>query len=483
MKPRLLTLAVCLAFVAAAHAACAEGLTLKYKVSEKIKISAIAAAQPSLTKVLLEKREDTSEKAYVVTLAPGVLNIRAGDEEKLFDFVKKSFTLIDHAAKTYTVMPLHTMPLARSNLRRQATQKAIDWENASGTGKMVKTMSGIALDVNGPLVDLDALYASAGENKSSHLIRATVVGETHKFETDDGLLASFTLSSTPVPADLSLVYHRLFVYGADIHPDVEKAIAASPSVLQTLAYRTDDHVGRVTQGTWTLEGTEPAGALPKVPEGYTEHFSLDAAINTAMTSARKPGPDADYFGKQVQTFLAQNDPLRALLALHEALLSLPKEKTDPLDPLTLKVLSAGGGAIVEGTMLTLTQNFTTKGDLDMSNASLKNAKAAAKDYTYLLDVFRARNIRQQLLLDERAGKPFNEKEFVKSVRMDMNAIATNPWMATAYADLGDALFEHGDSMLAWTCWQEAERMKPDIPSLKKVAELKARAEKEFPEYF
>ncbi len=39
------------------------------------------------------------------------------------------------------------------------------------------------------------------------------------------------------------------------------------------------------------------------------------------------------------------------------------------------------------------------------------------------------------------------------------------------------------SMLAWSCWQEAERMKPDIAGLKKVEELKAEAEKQFPEYF
>lgn len=476
-----LALTACSLFAFAADAA-AQGLTLTYGVQQKTKITTIAPQQVT-SKVILAFRDEDSNVDNVVTLLPELLGIRAGKEERIYDFTKKVYTLIDHEKKIYNVMPLHTIPLAQSNLRRQATQKAFDFESASGTGRMVKTMSGIALDVNGPLVDLDALYASASDSKSHHLVRFTPTAEAKVFETDAGRMAAFRLSQTSLPAEIKKTYERFLVYGPVIHPDVEKQIAQSGNAFETLDYTTNDHAGRVTKAEWKLTSAAPATAAPKVPDGYTEHFSLDDTINAAMTSAQQKGPGTDYFAKQVKDYLMAGDPLHALLAMHEMLLSLPTKETDPLDNLTLQVLSAGGSDIVEGTMLTLTQTYTTKGDIEISNKALIRAKKAAPDYTHLLDIFRARNIRQQILLDEKAGLPFNEKEFNKSVKMDLNAITANPWLATAYADLGDALFSNGDSRLAWTCWQEAGRMKPDIASLKKVEDLKASAEKEFPEYF
>lgn len=476
-----LALTAC-SLAAFAQPASAQGMALTYSVSQKTKITSVSPQQVT-SKIVLEYKDEESTVDNVVTLLPGVLGIRAGKEERIYDFEKKKYTVIDHEQKIFNVMPLHTLPLARSNLRRQATQKAIDFETASQTGKMVKTMSGHALDTNGPLVDLDALYASASDNQSKHLVRFNGAADTKVFDTGSGRMASFRASQTAIPGNLLQAYTRFLVYGPTIHPDVEKQMAQAPNAFETLDYVTNDHQGRVTQAAWKLTGSAPATLAPKVPDGYSEHFSLDDTINTAMTSAQKAGPGTDYFSKQVKSYLQAGDPLHALLALHEMLLSLPSEQTDPLDGLTLQVLSAGGSDIVEGTMLTLTQTYTTKGDIELSNKALIRAKKAAPDYTHLLDIFRARNIRQQIALDEKAGKPFNQKEFNKSVKMDMNAITANPWLATAYADLGDALFANGDSMLAWTCWQEARRMKPDIAGLKRVDELKAEAEKQFPEYF
>lgn len=469
--------------VAAPAAATAQaGLQLTYNVSEKTKITSVSPEGAAYNKIILKYADEESTVDNVITLLPDMLDIRAGDEERIYDFTKKKYTVIDHKQKIYNVMPLHTLPLARSNTRRQATQIAFDFETESQTGKMVKTMSGIALDTNGPLVDLDALYASAFDNKSAHLIRFAPSAQGGSFDVESGRLAAYSASQTALPPELVKAYQRFLVYGPTIHPDVEKQMGKAPNAFDKLEYVTNDHAGRVTKAEWKLAGAAPVTVLPKVPDGYTEHFSLDNTINAAMTIAQKPGPGTDYFAKQVKDYLQAGDPLHALLALHEMLLSLPSKQTDPLDNLTLQVLSAGGGDIVEGTMLTLTQTFTTRGDIELSNKALIRAKKAAPDYTHLLDVFRARNIHELIVIDEKEGKPFNRKEFNKSIKMYMNAITANPWLATAYASLGDGLFSNGDSMLAWTCWQEAERMKPDL-DLKTVTELKVNAEKQFPEYF
>jgi tetratricopeptide (TPR) repeat protein len=459
------------------------GLQLTYNVSQKTKITSVSPESATYNKIILQYADEQSAVDNVITLLPDTLVIRAGNDERIYDFARKVYTVIDHKQKIYNVMLLHTLPLARSNIRRQATQTAFDFETETQTGKMVKTMSGVALDTNGPLVDLDALYAGASDNKSAHLIRFSATPQGNVFDTDGGRMASYTNSQTAIPPELMKTYLRFLVYGPAIHPDVEKQMGKTSNAFDKLEYTTNDHAGRVTKAEWKLAGAAPATTASKVPDGYTEHFSLDDTINAAMTIAQKPGPDTDYFSKKVKDYLKAGDPLHALLALHEALLSLPAEETKALDDLTLQVLMAGGGDIVEGTMLTLTQVFTTRGDIDLSNKALIRAKKAAPDYTHLLDVFRARNIHELIAIDEKEGKPFNRKEFNKSIKMYMNAITANPWLATAYADLGDGLFGNGDSMLAWTCWQEAVRMKPDLSGLKKLTELKATAEKQFPEYF
>ncbi len=468
---------------AGATQAYAQGLQLTYSVHQKTRTTTISPEGAAYNRIILKNDDQESTVDNVITLLPDLLDIRAGNDERIYDFKAKTYTVIDHSEKVYNVMPLHTLPLARSNMRRQATQQGFDFETASQTGKMVKTMSGIALDTNGPLVDLDALYASASDNKSAHLLRFSATDNGKVFDTDGGRMAAYTISQTAIPPELMKIYLRFLVFGPVIHPDVEKQIGKSTNAFETLNYNTNDHAGHVTTAEWKLSGSAPATVAPRVPEGYVEHFSLDNTINAAMTIAQKPGPNTDYFSKQVTDYLKAGDPLHALLAMHEMLMSLPAKDTEPLDNLTLQVLSAGGGDIVEGTMLTLTQTFTTRGDISLSNKALLRAKKAAPDYTHLLDLFRARNIHELILIDEKEGKPFNRKEFNKSIKMYMNAISQNPWLATAYADLGDALFGNGDSMLAWTCWQEAERMKPDLSGLKKVFELKVNAEKEFPEYF
>jgi tetratricopeptide (TPR) repeat protein len=467
----------------AAPATAQAGMQLTYSVSQKTKITSISPEGAAYNKVILKYADEESTVDNVITLLPDMLGIRAGDEERIYDFAKKSYTVIDHKQKIYNVMPLHTLPLARTNMRRQATQTGFDFETETQTGKMVKTMSGIALDTNGPLVDLDALYGSVYDSKSSHLIRFTPSAQGGTFDTDGGRMAAYTVSQTAIPPELLKTYLRFLVYGPAIHPDVEKQIGKSTGAFDKLEYTTNDHAGRVTKAEWKLASATPVTTLPKVPDGYTEHFSLDDTINAAMSNAQKPGPDADYFAKQVKDYLKAGDPLHALLALHEGMLSLPGDKTKALEDLTMQVLMAGGGDIVEGTMLTLTQTFTTRGDIDLSNKALQRAKKAAPDYTHLLDVFRARNIHELIVIDEKEGKPFNRKEFNKSIKMYMNAITANPWLATAYASLGDGLFSNGDSMLAWTCWQEAERMKPDLVGLKTVTDLKINAEKQFSEYF
>ena len=106
-----LALTACSLFAFTAPAA-AQGMALTYSVHQKTKITSVSPQQVT-SKIILKFEDEESTVDNVVTLLPTLLGIRAGKEERIYDFDKKIYTLIDHDKKIYNVMPLHTLPRGR----------------------------------------------------------------------------------------------------------------------------------------------------------------------------------------------------------------------------------------------------------------------------------------------------------------------------------------------------------------------------------
>ena len=478
-----------LALLLAAGTARADGLVLKYHETEKITVSTPTQYQHvgQNKKPIMSVSTSSAETDNVVTLLPDFLGIRAGDTESLYNFAKKTYTVIDHAKKSYKVYPLHSIPLYRHYMRDAMIIKGTNFENVTQTGRMIPSMGGYVLDTASIRLDIDALYGSVSDQNSSSLMKFAPTATAKTFTSDSGTAADFTLSTTAVPAELQKTYAHFLLYGPVLHPDVEKAMTSSSKAFDMLDYTIHDHDGRDDEVSWKLAGSEAAAAATKIPDGYVQAYSDNDGVNSSIISAQQAGPTAQNYADRIKGLLNQAEqPVgkrAAVVELNEMNLSLPVVQINTVPNLPDQIIRTADDEFAQKLFLVLSHTQSTKSDIANSDDALKQAKQALPDYVYMLDLFRARNIRVGLALDTPAGAAKDETQMNKSIKMDVNAILANPWLAAAYGDLGDAYFEAGDPMFAWICWEQAVRLKPELPAAARMEALKAKAEKDFPEYF
>ena len=485
MKKILPCLAALLTLAAAPVAAQAEGIVLKYHFKKDITVTSLGEQQIPGRQPFLETAKSSEEKDYTAVLMPQHLSLRTGDEEKVYNFIEKTFAEVDHANKTYRLLPLHALPLANHKKRATMAPRAVDFVKRTGTAKLIKTLSGMAYDTEAIMMSLDTLYA--GESNQNSAAALQYKAETRTLNDTSGKAASFTLSETDVPQGLQKTYRRFLVYAPVLHPVMEKAVASDPKFFAMLEYKTNNYMGTATDESWTLTGTEAApDKPPAVPAGYTRRYSDNEDVNKTILVAQKDGPAPSHFVDKVKEFIKNRDTLRAVTAFYEMRLSLPAdENKDAIEDLSMQLLMVMNDGFSKQVMRAMEQKQTTIDGLNFSNKALAHAAQKTKndggtDYTYFYDVFTARNIRDIMKL---AGGGPDYRELAKAQRMDIMALFTNPWLAAAYADLGAAEYEYGDALFAWVCWEQAARLKPDLGTLDKMDAQRRLAEKEFPEYF
>lgn len=484
---KLLCLAALLVIAAAPAGARAEGFAATYHVKKDITQSALAKQQIPGRPAMLETSTSTEEQDITVTLLPQHLSLRAGDGEKIYNFIEKTYAEVDHARKTYRLLPLHAVPLANYKLRGTMAQRAADFISRTGTGKMVKTLGGVAFDTSEMMLGLDTLYAAESNQKTT--VQLTFKPDGNAFMDISGKAASFALADAPLPQGLEQAYRRFLVYGPVLHPVVEKALAEKPQLFAELEYKTNNHAGLATVEKWTLSSSEtvPAEApRPAVPAGYERQYSDNEDVNKAIMMAQKPGPNADHFTGRVKEHLEKGDIVRALAAFYEMQLTLPVEgNSGTFDDLTMLLVPAAADAFSQQIMRAMSQKQTTKSGFEFVYTTMRRAKKALKeggpDYGYVFDIFAAQAMRGLMKLKGEPQPDF--RTLALAQRMNLNAIFTNPWFAAAYADLGTAENEYGDSYFAWVCWEQAARLKPDLGMHDKMDAQRRLAEKEFPEYF
>lgn len=484
---KLLCLAALLMIAAAPASARAEGVAVTYHVKKDITQSALAKQQLPGRPAMLETSTRTEEQDIAVTLLPQHLSLRTGDGEKIYNFIEKTYAEVDHAAKTYRLLPLHAIPLANYKLRNTMAQRAADFISRTGTGKMVKTLGGVAFDTSEMMLGLDTLYAAESNQRTT--VQLTFKSDANTFMDNGGKAASFARAEAPLPQGLEQAYRRFLVYGPVLHPVVEKELAGKPQLFAELEYRTNNHAGLATVEKWTLSSSETVAAdapRPAVPAGYERRYSENEDVNKAILVAQKPGPTADHFTGRVKEHLEKGDIVRALAAFFEMQLTLPVEGNGgAIDDLTMLMVPAASDSFSQQLMRAMSQKQTTKSGFEFSYKTVLRAKKSLKedgpDYGYVFDIYAARAMRGLMKLKGEPQPDF--RTLAAAQRMNLNTIFTNPWFAAAYADLGTAEHENGDSFFAWVCWEQAARLKPDLGMQDKMDAQRRLAEKEFPEYF
>lgn len=409
------------------------------------------------------------QRDYSLTLYPKVVDLKTGETEEVYDFGNLHYYMADLAKHTIVSYPLFAFPFANQLEKERRVEDLYAAEHKTNPALNEADVK----DVN-----IDMMFGSEKDTKTSDMIQTALSDGAAVFRAGNEELARFSASDVPVPPDLKASYAHFFRYGMSMHPVIEAAIARSPNVFKTLHFINNDQTSH-TDFMLTMTSTQVTAANgPSLPAGtqiFTGNESLDAAIRTSA----QPMKSQAELEQRISGYLQQKDYLRAALAAKEMQLMLGagadtsmvgKQAVSASDPMTQATMS------VINTAPATTSEFVQHMQL------LNKAAAQAPDFDYLLELFRADQIRA--VLQSRADLSAQEQQALSLAFNKLgDAITANAWLTAAYCDLGDAYYAAHAPKSAWILWEQAERLNPRYPALEHVLDMQQRAPKDFPEYF
>ena len=411
-----------------------------------------------------------------ISLYPQSMAVTYGDETNIYDFKNRTYTVLNHAAKTVLETPLYAIPMFRLQEResRISIRQTLNAMKKDGE-----------IDANLPAeseIDIDLVFGTDKTAKGTEpLVTRSTIGETVSFSSGDRKLASYQLSQTAIPSALASTYARFIRYTLIVHPVIARDIAARKQMVSTVSYNYRERAD--IQTTLSLQNTKPlSGEAAEIPANYRRIYAqnarLDAAIRKSMTAA-KPSL-ADYKTK-ISGFMTQKRPAEAALVMMEMLLSYPDVATSDPDFTRLAIQTIVSDPVAKR-ILTLTKMAGTN-DQDVKS-QLDFAQGLADSYpedgpiaglfvaNNIVEAFSRQNVLSRFQADTLAGM---ENVFLKTIE-------AKPTLAGAYRDLGNYYFTEFEVPSAWICWREAKRIDP-MMNLQNITAMAARTAKAAPEFF
>ena len=121
-------------------------------------------------------------------------------------------------------------------------------------------------------------------------------------------------------------------------------------------------------------------------------------------------------------------------------------------------------------LLVAIQNPSSKDEAKMSIDALEVFKISQKQSVHVLKIFEA-NTRAMI----------GEHELARMLMMD--ALDVNPYITSAWKDLGDMYFRGYDLYEAWVCWNIARKIDSNHPILESVYNFEHKLQIDYPELF
>lgn len=441
------------------NAARADGLVMQFNVVRK-ETSLTGVSAPSLT-----------QQDYTVTLFPQIVGVRSGDTERIYDFGGKQIFDADHARRTLRTYPLCAEVLSRQQKKEQRLRSLFAEQRTSNPALSYDDTQD---------VDVDMRYGGSSTTKTSGQIQTSLEARQTSFSAAGSPLAVFSASTTAIPENLKKSYAHFVLYETALHPVIWQTVSSAGAVFTTLHYtlREKDKTSEITMTLKNAQRTPAAGPdIQGLTSEITGNHTVDAAIKQ---STALPMKDLKEIESKIGDLLKQKDTLRASLAAKDMELSLggsiaqnsaiAREALQPSDPLAAAVLE-----------IARNQPRTTEQFLQ-NMGKLNQAQKPAGEYAYLVEYFRANQIRS--VLENRPQRSAEEENAMRAALNKLSgAVVANPWLTSAYCDLGDAYFNAQEIPRALMLWEHTARLNSGYPGLQRVRALKQRAERDFPEYF
>lgn len=446
----------------------AESFTLIYDKTRQV-LPLTAGATPT-------SAAQTAEQT--ITLYPDAYTNQSGQIESIYDFTKKEFTVVNHAAKTYTAYPLHSVAVQRLRERLHRLDMKISMYQQRAKDMQIST------DVLMEDLDIDMMLGSRKSTRTADRITVQKKDNTTAFTNGNTTLALLQLSGDSIPPALQRSYAHFVVYELTVHPAIKDAISAESAPFQKLNFINRDMFKNILANyAWSLKSVAKGTAdAPVIPPDYTLVYHQSADINQAFKEALTPKAfDGDAFEKKVQELVDRNRYLEAYLATE-----LEMQTMSDKDAATNGPSFISGRNIVKhfekAVYLAITQTPESRAELKQYKDILEKAKPRAGELGWMIDYYIAVHTRGFFEKQKHLTKADLE-QITQANETILNTLKHAPRMKSVYQDAGDAHYAALGIPTAMLYWAHLANIAPDSDGAEKLAKLKADAEKDFPEYF
>jgi hypothetical protein len=451
---------------AAAHA---QSLTLQFDKSMQM-TQLTAGAAPATGAQASEQ---------TVTLFPAGYSSRSGQSENIYDFGKKTFTVVNHTAKIYTVYPLHSVAMFRTRDRINRLGMKITLYQQR-TGSASPPISILTEDI-----DIDMMLSGNSNTKTADKVKAqSEAGKTTYTDGKTLTLATVTAGTDAVPQALRKTYAHFFIYEFALHPAIKKPLGAQANVFKSLAFTNRDMFRNLAVTyTWTLTGaTSGDAAAPVIPEDYKRIYHADAELDAAFKAALTPyALDAAAFQGQTTAYIDKREYLQPFLKVQQARLSFSSAAL-AAHTNTFNTAIKVAQNFEKGTYLSIIQEPDDAEELKQYVDILENTKTRAGDMAWLLDFYIARHTRDVILKKKVMSKADTEK--LAAVRQELlQMLKKLPHHLPIYQQMADLHFAALEIPTALLYWSHIAEIDSAGPVAKSLAALKGDTERDFPEYF
>lgn len=402
-------------------------------------------------------REDPVErKTLTARLTPSMLAVRDDGIERIFDFSTGRVVVLDHARRSSYEFSLYAEPGFREH----------ELVNRAAMSRVFGALFGEKYDLVDAETELGMRASPPAKLKMSEQRR----GEERVFVLNKREAVSFVPATVELPATLSRALERLYLFEAQLHPQVRAALMKDARLPARLSYGFRLY-GKQTAVTWelreaALEELDLHAAAAQYTIGPLQpEPMLEAAWRVRAGQAGSPPTLADYQaraerllteGRAFESFLVGMEAGFAVGEMPEQVLRRARDAAAS-DPRMAAYSQAGA---IEA----------ANGDAKEALRLLEPLDAAAVEGGPSIYVQRA-NQYVRLGSGDRALEEFGR------------ALAVNPFMFGPWHDAGWLYWNRYAAPMAWACWDAARAIAPANPAMKDVNEMEAALRRKHPEFF
>jgi hypothetical protein len=401
-------------------------------------------------------KSEVERKTLTARLTPTMLALRDDDVERIFDFGARRIVVLDHAARSAYEMSLYAEPGFRER----------ELVNRSAMSKGFAAILGQKYD----LVEAESELGMKADPPARLKLREEGSGDERRFSLNKRDVVTFVPAVVEVPAELSRAVERLYLFEAQLHPEVRKALmqrAALPSRL-TYGFKLFDSE---TVVSWQLREAVPEdmdlqAAAAVYPLGPMQAKPLlEAAWRVRSGQAGAAPKRADYEAR-AERLLAEGRAFESFLVGMECAFA-----TGEMPEHLLR--RARDAAAADPRM----QAYSTAGAIEAGHGDPGEALR-------LLEPIDAANLEGAPAIHvQRANQHLRMRNGDKALEEFARALAVNPFMVGPWHDAGWLYWGGYGMPLAWACWDAARTIAPGYSGMKDVAEMEGALGRKYPEFF